>query len=250
MNNFISPEKKQEIANALINTQDSAYAISNKFNCNTHIIRSIGTEFMGDMFYPRENLAVVKMLSEMMNLRKTNHSLSQIATKLNINKSVSTYLVYKIQNNKLSLNNGVLVIDNEKGVDIEALLQMYKQNNKEEVELSTTRKSEQKFTFIEISAEENNQPTNSSKPISHKDSIVSKQEDSRIAASTVISTPLVLSNTKEQEASFNISEEKNKETETNTINVTINGLSVSYESSLPLEESVAKLISNINAKRG
>ena len=61
----ISPDKKQEIANLLLNTQDSSYIISIKSGIyNIKVVRCIGKEFIGDLSFLRENLAMVKMLKD------------------------------------------------------------------------------------------------------------------------------------------------------------------------------------------
>lgn len=120
---LISPEKKQEIANLLLNTQDSAYVISNVLGIeNTPAVRSVGIEIMGNLFFARENLAVAQMLKNILNLYKTKISASQIALKLKLTKSVVVYLLKKIRNNKIILDKGILSVDNENGQYVEGSL--------------------------------------------------------------------------------------------------------------------------------
>lgn len=120
---LISPEKKQEIANLLLNTQDSAYVISNVLGIeNTPAVRSVGIEIMRNLFFARENLAVAQMLKNILNLYKTKISASQIALKLKLTKSVVVYLLKKIRNNKIILDKGILSVDNENGQYVEGSL--------------------------------------------------------------------------------------------------------------------------------
>lgn len=237
-----------KIIEDLIKTKLCSLSISNKYGVASSIVRTIGTVTFGDLYFQREHMALSLLFKFIKDSIYRGISIRNTAVAEHLSKA-TYYKYYNIikNNNKCSFKQGRLALD-PKGTPILNLIDDILKNKFTQLEMKEQEQDE--YTFIELKSEESQESDFKEQDFTASVEVSSQQ------SLTAINSP---SHTLDMKSNLSIGP-KTKEArgvaicelepsaKTNTINISINGMNISYTSSLDIEASIAAIVSKIQTR--